>query len=428
MFCAQNVHGGSKIDFLRTRITSQRGREAMKVPLLDLKAQYDTIREEILPSLQAVLESQHFILGPEVAGLEEKVAGYSECSHGIGVSSGSDALLICLMAEDIGPGDEVITTPYTFFATAGAIFRTGARPVFVDIQPDTYNMDPDLVEEKVTSKTRAIIPVYLYGQCADMDPILEIARKRDLVVIEDAAQAIGAEYASKILSPSKICRAGSMGDYGCFSFFPSKNLGGFGDGGMVVTNDLDRAERLKTLRVHGSKPKYYHSLVGGNFRLDAIQAAVLSVKLRHLDTWTAKRRENAARYDKAFKSSGLVDKGLVSVPKSVWRGTFTEHLGVSNSKGASLSFHDHIFNQYVINTPRRDELKTHLVDKGIGTEIYYPVPLHLQECFAELGYSSGSFPVSEEAARGTLALPIYPELTSEQQAYVIDSICEYFGI
>jgi len=395
----------------------------MKVPLLDLKAQYETIREEILPALQAVLESQYFILGPEVAGLEGKVAAFSGCSHGIGVSSGSDALLICLMAEDIGPGDEVITTPYTFFATAGAIVRTGAKPVFVDVQSDTYNMDPGLVEEKVTSKTRAIILVHLYGQCADMDPILEIAKQRDLVVIEDAAQAIGSEYVSQIPSPSKICRAGSMGDYGCFSFFPSKNLGGFGDGGMVVTNDPDRAERLKILRVHGSKPKYYHSFVGGNFRLDAIQAAVLSVKLGHLDTWTAKRRENAARYDEVFKSSGLVDKGFLALPKSVWRDAFVGDLGVQDSQGAC---HDHIFNQYVINTPRRDELKAHLLDKGIGTEIYYPVPLHLQECFSNLGYSSGSFPVSEEAAKKTLALPIYPELTPDQQAYVADTVHEYF--
>jgi dTDP-4-amino-4,6-dideoxygalactose transaminase len=398
----------------------------MKVPLLDLKAQYETIREEILPALQAILESQHFILGPEVASLEEKVAAYSACSHGIGVSSGSDALLICLMAEDIGPGDEVITTPYTFFATAGAIVRTGAKPVFVDVRPDTYNIDPNLIEEEVTPKTRAIIPVHLYGQCADMDPILQIAKKRDLVVIEDAAQAIGAAYVSQMTLPSIICRAGSMGDYGCFSFFPSKNLGGFGDGGMVVTNDPDRAERLKILRVHGSKPKYYHSLVGGNFRLDAIQAAVLSVKLGHLDAWTAKRRENAVWYDKAFKSSGLVDKGLVTLPKSVWREAFTKHLAVENPKGVALNSHDHIYNQYVINTPHRDELKAHLLDKGIGTEIYYPVPLHLQECFSNLGYSSGSFPVSEEAAKRTLALPIYPELTSDQLSYVVDSIGEYF--
>jgi len=395
----------------------------MKVPLLDLKTQYETIREEIVPALQAVLESQYFILGPEVAGLEEKIAAYSSCSQGIGVSSGSDALLICLMAEGIGPGDEVITTPYTFFATAGAIVRTGAKPVFVDVQSDTYNIDPALIEEKVTPKTRAIIPVHLYGQCADMDPILEIARKRDLVVIEDAAQAIGAEYVSQSPSPSRICRAGSLGDYGCFSFFPSKNLGGFGDGGMVVTNDPDRAERVKIMRVHGSKPKYYHSLVGGNFRLDALQAAVLSVKLGHLDTWTAKRRENAARYDEAFKASGLVEKGQVTPPKSVWKEAFSEDPDIQDSKDRC---HDHIYNQYVISTPRRDELKAHLLEKGIGTEIYYPVPLHLQECFSNLGYSTGSFPVSEEAAKKTLALPVYPELTSDQQAYVVDAIDEYF--
>jgi dTDP-4-amino-4,6-dideoxygalactose transaminase len=393
----------------------KKGRETMRIPLLDLKAQYDTIRGEILPVLQEVLESQRFILGPEVTKFEEKVASYSGCSHGVGVSSGSDALLICLMAEDIGPGAEVITTPYTFFATAGAISRVGAKPVFVDIQADTYNVDPNLIEEMITSRTRAIIPVHLYGQCADMAPILEIAKKRNLVVIEDAAQSIGAEYFSNVLSPSKISRAGSLGDYGCFSFFPSKNLGGFGDGGMVVTNDPDRAERLKILRVHGSKPKYHHSYVGGNFRLDAIQASVLSVKLRHLDSWTAKRRENAAWYDTAFQSSGLVERGLVTIPKAVWRAS-----------SAPLNSHDHIYNQYVIRTSNRDELKTHLLDKGIGTEIYYPIPLHLQRCFANLGYSSGSFPISENSAESTLALPIFPELTSEQQEYVVDSVHEYF--
>jgi dTDP-4-amino-4,6-dideoxygalactose transaminase len=252
---------------------------------------------------------------------------------------------------------------------------------------------------------------------------LEIAQKKDLVVIEDAAQAIGAEYVSQMTSPSKICRAGSMGHYGCFSFFPSKNLGGFGDGGMVVTNHPDRAERLKILRVHGSKPKYYHSLVGGNFRLDAVQAAVLSVKLRHLDAWTAKRRENAARYDEAFKSYGLLDKGLVTPPTSVWKERVSQESDVQDPKGPC---HDHIYNQYVISTPRRDALKAHLLERGIGTEIYYPVPLHLQECFSNLGYSTGAFPVSEEAAEKTLALPIYPELTSDQQAYVVDAIDEFF--
>jgi dTDP-4-amino-4,6-dideoxygalactose transaminase len=331
------------------------------------------------------------------------------------------------MAEGIGPGDEVITTPYTFLATAGAVSRTGATPVFVDIRSDTYNIDPDLIEEKVTPKTRAIIPVHLYGQCADMDPILEIAERKGLTVIEDAAQAIGAEYPSRIRTSSSISRAGCMGDYGCFSFFPSKNLGGFGDGGMVVTDDSDRAERLRILRVHGSKPKYYHSLVGGNFRIDAIQAAVLSVKLAHLDTWTAKRRENAERYDAALYSSGLVEKGMVTLPKAVWKEPVEKSPGIQNPGSAALDSHDHIFNQYVISTPQRDALKAYLFEKGVGTEIYYPVPLHMQKCFADLPSSSGSFPVSEEAAQRTLALPVYPELTQEQLAYVVDSICEYFS-
>lgn len=399
----------------------------MKVPLLDLKAQYKVIREDILPALNQVLESQYFILGPEVDGLERKVAAYSNCGFAVGVSSGSDALLICLMAEGIGPGDEVITTPYTFFATAGAVSRTGAKPVFVDIQPDTYNIDPHMIEEKVTPRTRAIIPVHLYGQCADMDPILEVAARKRLVVIEDAAQAIGADYPSQFPTPSKIHRAGSMGEYGCFSFFPSKNLGGFGDGGMVVTSDSERAEKLSVLRVHGSKPKYYHRVVGGNFRLDAIQAAVLSVKLRHLDAWTAKRRENAARYDDAFRSSGLVDKGVILLPRPVWKEACSQHRATRGAAGAASNAHDHIYNQYVIKTPHRDGLRAYLQEKEIGTEVYYPVPLHLQECFASLGYAPGSFPVSEEAARRTLALPIYPELTKEQQAYVVNSIREYFA-
>ncbi len=399
----------------------------MRVPLLDLKAQYETIRDEILLAIEEVLESQYFILGPKVDRLEAEVAAYSRCLYAVGVSSGSDALLNSLMAEGIGPGDEVITTPYSFFATAGAIFRTGASTVFVDIQPDTYNIDPNLIEEKITSRTRAIIPVHLFGQCADMDPILEIAKERGLVVIEDAAQAIGAEYVSKISSRSKLCRAGSMGDYGCFSFFPSKNLGGFGDGGMVVTNDFDRAERLRTIRVHGSKQKYHHGVVGGNFRLDAIQATVLSVKLKYLDTWTAKRQENAARYDAALQSSGLVDKEFVTLPKPVWKDDFVEEKSVSNPRIRSLNSHYHIYNQYIISTPQRDELKVYLMDRGIGTEIYYPVPLHLQECFAGLGYPLGSLPVSEEAAKRSLALPVYPELTSEQQEYVADSIRRYLS-
>ena len=385
----------------------------MKVPLLDLKAQYRTIRNEILPALEKVLEDQYFILGPQVAGLEEKVADYSGCRYGIGVSSGSDALLICLMAEEIGPGDEVITTPYSFFATAGVIARRGATPVFVDIQPHTYNINPELIEDKITERTRAIIPVHLYGQCADMAPIVEIAKRKKVVVIEDAAQAIGAEYLFSGSSHLKPLRAGSMGEYGCFSFFPSKNLGGDGDGGMVVTNDPERDEKLRILRVHGSHPKYYHRYVGGNFRLDAIQAAVLSVKMKYLDTWTAKRQQNAEWYDDAFLSSGLVERGFVRLPQPVWKEV------LQNS-------HYHIYNQYVIATQSRDELRAYLLDKGIGTEIYYPVPLHLQECFEGLGYEPGSFPMSEEASERTVALPVYPELTTEQQGYVVDSIREYF--
>jgi len=397
----------------------------MRVPLLDLKAQYQAIRDQILPVLEEVLESQYFILGPKVTRLEGEVATYSNCVDAVGVSSGSDALLICLMAEGIGQGDEVITSPYTFFATAGAIFRVGARPVFVDIEPDTYNLDPNLIEESVTPRTRAIIPVHLYGQCADMDPISEIAKTKGLVVIEDAAQAVGAEYPSKTPSSgSRTCRAGSMGDYGCFSFFPSKNLGGFGDGGMVVTNDRDRAGRLRTLRAHGSESRYYHRVVGGNFRLDAIQAAVLSVKLRYLDTWTAKRQENATWYTAALESAGLVDKGLVDPPKAAWKEAFEEDRAADSQEKVSGK-HYHIYNQYVISTPLRDDLRAHLTEKGIGTEIYYPVPLHLQECFSALDYGPGSFPVSEEAAKRTLALPIYPELTREQREYVVGSICRF---
>ena len=368
----------------------------LSVPLLDLQAQYRAIRDEIHTAIGLVLESQHFILGPEVQALEREIAEYSQCRFGVGVSSGTDALLIALMALDIQPGDEVITTPYTFFATAGVIHRLGAKPVFVDIEPDTYNIDPARIEAAVTPKTKAIIPVHLYGQCAEMDPILDIARRHNLFVIEDAAQAIGAEYQGR--------RAGSMGTIGCFSFFPSKNLGGYGDGGMVVTQDESLAERLKMLRVHGSKPKYYHSLVGGNFRLDALQAAIVRVKLRHLDEWTAARQRNARTYDALFEEAGLA-------------GTKIKLPAVKQNR--------HIFNQYVIQVENRDALMAHLKQNGIGTEIYYPVPMHLQKCFARLGYSGGSLPVSEHAANTTLALPIYPELTAEQQEMVVKRIAEW---
>jgi len=365
----------------------------MKVPLLDLKAQYHSIKAEIGAAIDAVLESQHFILGPTVEECERRIADYSACKFGVGVTSGTDALLLALMAEGIGPGDEVITTPFTFFATAGSIARVGAKPVFVDICPKSYNIAASKIEKHVTKNTKAIMPVHLFGQCAEMDPILEIAQRHGLVVIEDAAQAIGAEYKGR--------RAGSMGHYGCFSFFPSKNLGGGGDGGMVVTQDPERAERLRILRVHGSKPKYYHKVIGGNFRLDALQAAIVGAKLPHLDAWTAGRQANAQRYRRLFQEAGLVEQGLVVLP-------------------AEIPERRHIYNQFVVRVPRRDELRKHLTDQGIGTEIYYPVPLHLQECFRYLGYGEGDCPESEAAARDTVALPIYPELTGEQIRYVVD--------
>jgi dTDP-4-amino-4,6-dideoxygalactose transaminase len=363
----------------------------MQVPLLDLKAQYATIRDEVRRAIDEVCDSQHFILGPQVEKLEKDVAAYSQCAHGIGVSSGTDALLVALMALDVKAGDEIVTTPYSFFATAGVIARLGAKPVFVDVDPRTYNINPALLERAITAKTRAIMPVHLFGQCADMNPILELAGKRNLPVIEDAAQAIGSEYKGK--------RAGSMGTLGCFSFFPSKNLGGFGDGGMVVTNDAALAERVRILRVHGSKPKYYHNFVGGNFRLDALQAAVLNVKLKHLDAWTAGRQRNAAFYNRAL--AGLP----VERPAAV---------------------HHHIYNQYTIRTNKRDELQAFLKAANIGTEVYYPVPLHLQKCFADLGHKPGDFPQAEAAARESLALPIYPELSEDQLAYVTDTIREFF--
>lgn len=368
----------------------------MNVPLLDLKAQYATIKAEVTTAIAEVLESQHFILGPKVEQCEKAIAAYSRCAHAIGVSSGSDALLACLMAENIGSGDEVITTPYTFFATVGAIARLGAKPVFVDIDPATYNLDPYQIQAKITARTRAIIPVHLYGQMADMDVVMRVAGEHGLVVVEDAAQAIGAEYKGR--------RAGSIGHYGCFSFFPSKNLGAAGDGGMVGTNDAQRAEKLRCLRAHGSKPKYHHKVVGGNFRLDAIQAAIVSAKLPHLDEWTAARQRNAERYNALFREACLP----IGLPAIV-----TDR---------------HIFNQYVIRVSGRDELQGFLQKRGIGTEVYYPVPMHLQECFASLGYMAGAFPESERAAKETLALPIHPELTAEQMHFVIGCIDEFFDM
>jgi len=373
----------------------------MQVPLLDLKAQYSTIKDELLSAIAEVMESQHFILGPRVEDCEQAIAKYSNCQFGVGVTSGSDALLACLMAENIGPGDEVITTPYSFFATVGAISRLGARPVFVDIDPQTYNIDVTQIAGKITGKTRAIIPVHLYGQMAAMDAIMALAERHKLVVIEDAAQAIGSE--------SKERRAGSIGHYGCFSFFPSKNLGAAGDGGMIVTNDAERAEKLRVLRAHGSKPKYYHKVVGGNFRLDALQAAIVSAKLPHLDGWTAGRQRNARIYDQLFADAGLTDASAgplkVVLPKVVENR--------------------HIFNQYVIRVRQRDELQAFLKNREVGTEIYYPVPMHVQQCFAYLGQKAGDFPSSEAAAKETLALPIYPELAEGQLRYVVDCIRQF---
>jgi dTDP-4-amino-4,6-dideoxygalactose transaminase len=373
----------------------------MQVPLLDLKAQYSLIKTEVESAIAEVLQSQRFILGPKVEECETAIARYCGCSHAIGMSSGSDALLACLMAENIGPGDEVITTPYTFFATVGAIARVGATPVFIDIDPQTYNLNANEIESKITKQTRAIIPVHLYGQMADMDVVMSVARKYGLVVIEDAAQAIGAQY--------KRRSAGSIGHYGCFSFFPSKNLGAAGDGGMVVTQDSDRADKLKCLRSHGSKPKYHHKIIGGNFRLDALQAAIVTVKLKYLDQWTAARQRNAKNYSELLSDAlaPLSDQNFapVTIPP--------------------VKTDRHIFNQYVIRTSRRDQLQDWLKQKKIETEIYYPVPMHLQECFSYSAHKVGAFPESERAANETLALPIYPELSADQINYVVDSIRDF---
>ena len=376
----------------------------MKVPLLDLKEQYKTIKKEILETAEELFESQYFILGPRVTALEKEIAEYCTSKHAVGVSSGTDALLISLMAMDIGYQDTVITTPYTFFATAGSIARTGARPIFVDIDQDTYNISPECLEGAVDSMSqterenlKAVIPVHLYGQCADMSPILEICKKYKLAVIEDAAQAIGAEYRGQ--------RAGAMGDFGCFSFFPSKNLGAFGDGGIVTTNSDDFYDKLCTLRAHGSRPKYYHKLVGGNFRLDAFQAAVVSIKLKYLDQWTKARQENAQKYRTLFTHAGLEDVVELPVEKE----------------------DRHIYNQFVIRVKEgRDDLRGFLNDTGIGTEVYYPVPMHLQVCFSDLNYKKGDFPEAENAALHTLALPIYPELSDDQIEYVVEKIKAFY--
>jgi len=376
----------------------------MQIPLLDLKAQYSTIKEEIKSAVEEVLESQQFILGPKVEELEKNIASYAGTKYAVGVSSGTDALLASLMALEIKPGDEIITSPFTFFSTAGVIARLQACPVFVDIDPKTYNIDPKKIEPAITEKTKAVIPIHLFGQCADMDPILEVAKKYNIPVIEDAAQSIGAEYKGK--------KAGSMGNFGIFSFFPSKNLGGYGDGGMVVTNEETLYEKVKILRVHGSKPKYHHKIVGGNFRLDALQAAVLNVKLKYLELWSQKRRENADYYDRRFREMRLTADGYLKTPVPVYKDSSDKNY--------------HIYNQYTIWAKDRDSLQKFLKENGIGTEIYYPVPLHLQECFKDLGYRRGAFPCSEEGSGCVLSLPIYPELNSDQKEYIIQKIFKYY--
>lgn len=385
----------------------------MKVPLLDLKAQYQTIKKEIDETLIRVAESQYFIMGPELEKMEKAMAEYLECKYAIGVSSGTDALLLALMALDIQPGDEVILPTYSFFATAGVVARLNAVPVFTDSDPVTFNIDPADIERKITPKTKAIIPVHLYGQSADMDAIMAIAKKHNLFVVEDGAQAIGVQYKDGR-------KVGNFGDIGCFSFFPSKNLGCFGDGGLVTTNNEDLAKKLTIKRVHGGQPKYYHKVIGGNFRLDALQAAVLSVKLPHLDGWSAKRRENAALYTKLFTGAGLAvregvtvfdDKNKVLLPAAVYKSDSVKNY--------------HIYNQYIIRVEKRNALRDFLTQKGVGVEIYYPVPFHRQECFTYLNYDVNAYPVADCCANDSLALPIYPELSTEQITYVVDMIAEF---
>ena len=364
----------------------------MAVPLLDLKAQYLPLREQMLESITRVCDSQRFILGPETEALERDLAGLVGVPDAIGVSSGTDAILVALMALGIGPGDEVITSTYSFFATAGCVVRVGARPVLVDIDPETFNLDPRAVEAAITPRTKAIMPVHLYGQCADMDEIMAIATRAGLPVIEDACQSIGATYRGR--------QAGSFGTAGCFSFFPSKNLGAFGDGGLVTVTDAESGKKIRLLRGHGAERRYYHQQVGGNFRIDELQSAVLRVKLPHLDAWTRGRQTNADRYRALFAARGLDE---VKMP-------------------VARTDRTHIYNQFIIRLPKRDEVKAHLQASGIGCEVYYPVPFHLQECFQDLGYAPGAFPQAEAAASDSLALPIYGELTEGQQAEVVNAI------
>lgn len=369
----------------------------MKVPAFDLRQQYMELRDEVLPLLDEVMAQGHFILGEHVKALEEEVARYTGTAHGIGVANGSDALNLALMACGVGPGDEVIVPAFTFFATAGAVGRTGAKPVFVDVDPATFNLGAEQVAVALTPRTRAIIPVHLYGQATPMDELMQLARDKGLRVIEDAAQAIGARR-----NGQPVC---SFGDLGCLSFFPTKNLGAFGDGGMVVTNNQELAEQVRILRVHGSKPKYHHHVLGYNSRLDELQAAVLRVKLRRLDGWIARRQEIAARYDRSLREAGLADRVLPQVD----------------------SANVHVYHQYTVLVPERDALQKHLAAAGVGSAVYYPLPLHLQPVFADLGYKSGDLPVSERLAATALSLPMFPELTPEQQEYVVGQIAGFYS-
>jgi dTDP-4-amino-4,6-dideoxygalactose transaminase len=369
----------------------------VNVPLLDLKAQYRVIKPEVMSTIEAVCDEQGFVLGPRVVAFEEATRQYIGSRYAIGCASGSDALLLSLMAMGVKAGDEVITIPFTFFATAGAISRLGAKPVFVDIQAGTFNIDPALIERAITSRTKAIIPVHLFGQCADMAAINEIAKRKNIYVIEDACQAIGAAQQEK--------RAGILGDTGCFSFFPSKNLGGFGDGGLITTNNKTLADSMAMLRVHGSHVRYLHEAVGINSRLDALQAAVLQVKLKYLDQWNEGRRRNAERYRQLFAQTKHGDCVILPPTKP---GNF------------------HVYNQFTIRVPKRDELRTFLKEKEVGTEVYYPLPMHLQNCYRELGHQKGSFPLSEQAAEEVMSIPIYPELTESQQGYVVEMITEFY--
>ena len=366
----------------------------MRIPILDLKAQYATIKDEVIRAISEVCESQAFALGPAVVEFEKNIAAYCNSKHAIGVSSGTDALLVSLMALGVKPGDEVITTPFSFFATAGCIVRIGARPVFVDVDPNSGNIDPAGIEEKITTKIRAIIPVHLFGQIAPMKAITAIASQHDIAVVEDAAQAIGASWDGVM--------AGNFGDCGCFSFYPTKNLGGFGDGGLVTTNSDSLADKIRTLRDHGQKPRYFYKVIGGNFRLDGIQGAVLNVKLKYLDDWNEKRRQNAALYNSLFADSPVgtpaIDPGNVS-----------------------------IYHQYTVTVPERDKLQKYLADNDIGSAVFYPKPLHLQDCFNELGYKQGDMPVAEKLCKEVLSLPVYPELSSEEIECVAGMVLKFYG-